>query len=72
MLGAFAGDPDWRVRYEIVLRADVEVVRQLVDDEDPIVREAARERVFAGGAVPTKPALAPIEARERPTAEDGR
>ena len=71
-LGPFAGDADWRVRYEIVLRADVEVVRQLLNDEDPIVCEAARDRISSSAAILTPPALSSIDAGELPAAEEGR
>ncbi|WP_395666763.1 4Fe4S-binding leucine-rich repeat protein [Methylocella sp.] len=45
-------DPDWRVRHEIALRADLDVVRGLVDDEDPLVRDAARERLLGRACEP--------------------
>jgi hypothetical protein len=38
-------DPDWLVRLEVVRRAPVEVIAELVDDPEPDVRSLVRARL---------------------------
>ena len=49
-LRALANDADWRVRYEVARRAAPAYLAPLANDEDPMVREIARERLWPHGA----------------------
>jgi hypothetical protein len=43
-------DADWRVRHYVATRLNVEEIGHLINDSDPLVAEAARERL-AGEAL---------------------
>jgi len=52
LLTFLAGDADWRVRFEVARRTDdTTLLHNLSRDEDPMVSEAARERLSADGRV---------------------
>jgi hypothetical protein len=38
-------DVDWRVRHYVATRLNVEEIEHLINDSDPLVAEAARERL---------------------------
>jgi hypothetical protein len=50
-LPALAHDVDWRVRYEVARRAAPDYLATLAKDEDPMVKEIARERLWPHGGV---------------------
>lgn len=45
-LSGMRRDPDWRVRYEAASRIDERFLPEMIDDEDPLVRERAAQRLM--------------------------
>jgi hypothetical protein len=45
-------DTNWRIRYEVAHRAELDVIGPFLADDDPLVRERARERFTDTGVEP--------------------
>jgi HEAT repeat protein len=57
-LHLLAGDPDWRVRYEVAGRIALKQLARMLADEDPMVRELASARLASRTGGQSEPGLA--------------